>query len=129
MSDKVALVAGANGLIGRHLATHLAARGWDVVAAGRKPFSGDGARALVVDLANPSDARARLAGAGGITHVFYCARADHPEGVPESVESNAALLRNLIDALAPHAPLSHVHLVHGTKYYGHHLGPCAIPAV
>ena len=130
MSNRVALVAGANGLIGRHLARHLLDRGWEVVCASRKPFSGAGARSIAVDLADAADARSRLAGAGDITHVFYCARADHPEGVPESVAANAAMLRHLVEALEPHASrLQHINLVHGTKYYGHHLGPCAIPAV
>jgi nucleoside-diphosphate-sugar epimerase len=130
MPARVALVAGANGLIGRHLASHLVRRGWDVVAAGRKPWSGAGARAVTVDLADAGKARAGLAGLSEVTHVFYCVRADHPEGVPESVDLNAAMLRNLVDALEPAAPrLAHIHLVHGTKYYGHHLGPCAIPAV
>src|SRR5688572_19284839 len=130
MATRVALVAGANGLIGRHLAKHLLDRGWEVVCASRRPFSGPGARSIAVDLADAADTRTHLAGLREITHVFYCARADHPAGVPESVAANAAMLRNLVDALESGSTrLAHINLVHGTKYYGHHLGRCAIPAV
>lgn len=129
-SPRRALIAGANGLIGRHLVAHLAGRGWNVVALSRRPYSGTGVRQIAVDLADAADACAKLAALGDVTHVFYCVRADHPEGVPESVELNSMMLRNLIDSLEPQAPrLAHVNLVHGTKYYGHHLGPCAVPAV
>ena len=61
--------------------------------------------------------------------MFYAGRYDHPEGVPESVDINTAMLVNLIDALEPVAPLRHVHAVHGSKYYGHQLGPVPIPMV
>jgi nucleoside-diphosphate-sugar epimerase len=128
--DRVALVAGANGLIGRHLVGHLARRGWEVVALSRKPADAPASRRVAVDLADAGDAREKAAALSDVTHVFYCARADHPEGVPESESLNAAMLRNLIEALEPRAPrLAHVHVVHGTKYYGHHLGPCPVPAV
>ena len=126
----MALVAGANGLIGRRVTAHLSACGWDVIALSRRPSVGGAARQVAVDLADAGDLRAKAGTLGNVTHVFYCARADHPEGVPESVDTNAAMLRNLVEALEPQAPrLSHVHLVHGTKYYGHHLGPCPVPAV
>ena len=129
-SPRLALVAGANGLIGRHLVAHLASHGWNAVALSRKPYSGAGVRHVAVDLTDAGDAHTRLAALGDVTHVFYCVRADHPEGVPESVEVNAAMLRNLVEGLEPHAPrLAHINLVHGTKYYGHHLGPCPVPAV
>jgi nucleoside-diphosphate-sugar epimerase len=130
MNERVALVAGANGLIGRHLIGWLAGRGWDVVALSRKPAGGPATRQVAVDLADAGDVRGKAGALSDVTHAFYCARADHPEGVPESESLNAAMLRNLIDALEPHAPrLAHVNVVHGTKYYGHHLGPCPVPAV
>jgi nucleoside-diphosphate-sugar epimerase len=101
-----------------------------VVALGRKAASGPAARRVAADLTDAADARRKAAALSDVTHVFYCARADHPEGVPESESRNAAMLRNLIEALEPHAPrLTHVNVVHGTKYYGHHLGPCPVPAV
>ena len=61
--------------------------------------------------------------------MFYAGRYDHPEGVPEPVDINTAMLVNLINALEPIAPLQHVHAVHGSKYYGHQLGPVPIPMV
>jgi nucleoside-diphosphate-sugar epimerase len=86
-------------------------------------------RLISVDLTDPVDCRNRLAGLVDVTHVFYTARHDHPEGVTESVDVNGAMLRNLVEALEPVAGgLRHVHAVHGTKYYGHHLGPVAVPA-
>lgn len=127
---RVALVAGANGLIGRRVTAHLAGRGWDVVALFRKPCAGAGVRDLAVDLTDAQATRAKAATLGDVTHVYYCVRADHPEGVPESEELNATMLRNLVESLEPRAPrLAHINLVHGTKYYGHHLGPCPVPAV
>jgi nucleoside-diphosphate-sugar epimerase len=127
---RAALVAGANGLIGRRAAAHLSERGWDVIALSRKPAAGAGMRHLAVDLADPRDTRARTAAVADVTHVFYCARADHPEGMPESEDLNARMLRNLVESLEARAPrLAHINLVHGTKYYGHHLGPCPVPAV
>jgi nucleoside-diphosphate-sugar epimerase len=129
-TPRVALVAGANGLIGRRVAAHLVSRDWNVVALSRKPYRGPGAQRVVADLTDPEETRAKLAALSDITHVYYCVRADHPEGVSESEETNAAMLRNLVDALEPYASrLAHINLVHGTKHYGHHLGPCAVPAV
>jgi nucleoside-diphosphate-sugar epimerase len=62
-----------------------------------------------------------------VTHVFYAARFDHPEGKTEPVETNAAMLANLVTSLESAAPLGHVHAVHGSKYYGHQLGPVPVP--
>jgi len=120
-----ALVAGASGLIGRRIAEHLAATGWEVIRLGRRPPQEPGW--IGVDLADAADCRSRLAGLRRATHVFYAARFDHPEGQPESVEVNAAMLRNLIEALDPVAALEHVHAVHGSKYYGHQFGPVPVP--
>src|SRR4029077_2703472 len=94
MAERVALVAGANGLIGRHLTRHLQNRGWEVIGLSRKPSGG--ARHVAVDLADAEDVRARAAALSDVTHVFYCVRADHPEGVAESESLNAAMLRNLV---------------------------------
>jgi nucleoside-diphosphate-sugar epimerase len=121
---RVALVAGASGFIGRRIAAHLAARGWGVIGVSRRPLSGSAPR-HVADLTDAAATRLTMAGLSDVTHVFYAARYDHPEGVAESDTINTAMLRNLLDALAAGpSQLEHVNLVHGTKYYGH---PAPIP--
>lgn len=116
----IALVAGSSGLIGRRIAAHLAARGWKATGLCRRPDADAGIRQIAVDLTDAADARAKLAGERDVTHIFYAARYDHPEGVIESETINAAMLRNVLDAVAAVAPdLAHVNLIHGTKHYGH----------
>ena len=121
----VALVAGASGLIGRRIAAHLVARGWDVIGLARRPPSGPAQRYLAVDLADPHDSRNKLAALTEVTHLFYAARYDHPEGIVEDEALNTTMLRNVLDGIAA-ARLQHVNLVHGTKYYGHP-GPIPMP--
>ena len=129
MSSPVALIAGATGLIGRRIAERLQRSGWEVVGLCRRPVAGGAVKLIGVDLTDAGDCRDKLAALGHVTHVFYTARFDHPEGVPESVDTNSVMLRNLVEAIeAASAELRHVHAVHGTKYYGHHLGPLAVPA-
>ena len=128
--NRTALVAGASGLVGRRVVAELIkAGGWNIVGLGRRMQTMPGVRWIAVDLADAADTHAKLAACNDVTHVFYAGRYDHPEGVPESVEVNTAMLVNLIDALEPVAPLRHVHAVHGSKYYGHQLGPVPLPMV
>ena len=82
---------------------------------------------IAVDLNDVADCTAKLGALTDVTHVFYAARYDHPEGVPESVEINTAMLVNVVHALQSSASLAHVHAVHGSKYYGHQLGPVPVP--
>ena len=125
---KTAVVAGASGFIGRRIAERLIDSGWNVVGLARRPPEPRGSvRWAAVDLASVDDCRRALSGVEGVTHIFYAARYDHPvEGQPEDVATNAAMLENLVDVLDTSA-LEHVHAVHGTKYYGHQLGPVAVP--
>jgi nucleoside-diphosphate-sugar epimerase len=127
MARRTALIAGASGLVGRAIAQRLAELGnWDVSGLARTPRSGGGLRWIAVDLTDAADCARRLAQLKSVTHVYYAARYDHAEGTPEPAETNAAMLRNVIDALERN-PLEHVHAVHGTKYYGHQLGPVPVP--
>jgi len=127
--NRLALIAGATGLIGRRIARELRAQGgWEIVGLCRRPPAAAGFPMVAVDLTDAADARNKLAGLDRATHVFYAARYDHPEGVAESVEINAAMLRNVVEAAEASAPrLEHVHIVHGSKYYGHQLGPVVLP--
>src|SRR5690348_5727615 len=103
---RVALVAGASGLIGRRIEAQLAARDWEVVGVARRPSPGSVQRQIAVDLTDAADSRARLAALSAVTHVFYAARYDHPEGIAESEAINTAMLRNLIDAVGAGTPHS-----------------------
>ena len=128
MAAKTALVAGASGLIGRRLVEHLlTADGWNVIGLARSPRESAGMRWIAVDLSDTADCTRKLGALADVTHVFYAARYDHPEGVPESVEINTAMLVNLVAAVEPAGKLDHVHAVHGSKYYGHQLGPVPVP--
>jgi nucleoside-diphosphate-sugar epimerase len=127
MTQKTALVAGASGLIGRRIVEHLIATGgWDIIGLARSPRTSPGVRWIAVDLNDAADCAHKLA-LPEITHLFYAARYDHPEGVPESVEINAAMLENVVKAVEPAGELKHVHAVHGSKYYGTQLGPVEVP--
>jgi nucleoside-diphosphate-sugar epimerase len=121
----VALVAGANGIIGRNLIEHLRGLGgWDVVGLSRRGGPGT----IAVDLLDAAGTRAKLADAGDVTHLFYAAYQDRPTWA-ELVPPNLAMLENLVDGLEPAAPgLRHVSLMQGYKVYGAHLGPFKTPA-
>lgn len=126
--NRHALIAGATGIVGRRVAERLHSAGWEVTGLCRNLPPTRPYRFVSVDLTDAADCRTALAPLTTVTHVFYAARYDHPEGVAESVDTNAAMLENLIDAIEPVAPdLRHLNLVHGTKYYGHMLGPLKLP--
>lgn len=129
MTARRALVAGVTGLIGTRIADRLHKDGWDVTGLARRAPAVERAYPVWnVDLTDAQDCRVKLGRAGAVTHLFYAARYDHPEGEAESVAVNAAMLENLVDAVEPVArELAHVHLVHGTKHYGHMLGPLPVP--
>lgn len=130
MKHGVAVIVGATGLIGQRLVHHLQGTGsWDLIGLCRNAARPSPIPLLSVDLVDAASCRQALAGLDEVTHVFYTARFDHPEGVHESVETNATMLRNVVDAIDDASPrLVHVHAVHGTKYYGHNLGPIPVPA-
>ncbi|WP_438028393.1 SDR family oxidoreductase [Sorangium sp. So ce233] len=130
IQNKVALVVGAQGIIGRHLIEHLAALGdWDVIGLSRRGGASAGrVRHIVVDLLDREDCRKKLGSLSGITHVFYAAYQDRPTWA-ELVPPNLAMLVNVVDAVEPIAPgLQHISLMQGYKVYGAHLGPFKTPA-
>ncbi len=129
-----ALIVGGLGVSGRHLATELAARpNWDVLSVARSapPATvslADRVQHLRLDACDPQACRQLLAQHRGITHLFYCARQDHPQP-SEEVRLNNAMLTNVLDALAASSPgLQHVMVMHGMKAYGTLVGPFRTPA-
>ncbi|WP_146651161.1 SDR family oxidoreductase [Labilithrix luteola] len=129
-SDKVALVIGAQGVIGRNLVDHLASLDdWKVIGVSRRESSSTGRVFHVsADLLDANDTRRKLGALGDVTHVFYAAYQDRPTWA-ELVPPNVAMLRNVLDAVEPTARrLQHVSLMQGYKVYGAHLGPFKTPA-
>jgi nucleoside-diphosphate-sugar epimerase len=130
MTRRQALVAGATGVVGRYVLKHLVeSGGWDVVAVSRrKPDVAGRYEHLAVDLQDAQACRATLGGLTGVTHVFFAAYVEKSD-VADCVRSNVLMLRNLVEAVEPAARgLQHVHVTHGTKWYGNHLGPFKTPA-
>lgn len=127
---KTALIAGATGATAKRLVEVLLADpDWSVIGISRKPPpSADRLTFIAADLLGGERCKHALAECRDVTHVFYTARAKFGEGGVENVEDNAAMLRNVLDAIEPVARnLQHVHLVEGGKYYGQHLGPYPTP--
>ena len=130
MANRKALIAGATGVVGRNLLRHLTQlRGWEVVALSRRaPDVGGRYEHIAVDLMNPAECKAKLGHLGDVTHIFFAALAANRD-LWGAVTDNLALLRNLVETVEPVAErLEHIHVVHGTKWYGMHLGPFKTPA-
>ena len=131
MTRYCALIPGVTGVVGRGLARYLAAQpDWEVIGLARRvPQEHTNYPVIAVDLADAAACRARLCELTNVTHVLYCARANHIASTKEPVELNTAMLRNVMDAIEPVARgLNHVHLVQGSKYYGSDLGPYKTPS-
>jgi nucleoside-diphosphate-sugar epimerase len=127
---KTALVAGATGVAGRNLLQQLVSDpDWDVIAVSRRtPDVWGEYRHIAADLLDAADAEARLGELSEVTHIFFSAYIEKP-ALAAMVAPNMALLTNLMDAVEPAAQgLQHVNLMHGTKWYGNHLGPFKTPA-
>jgi nucleoside-diphosphate-sugar epimerase len=130
IAPKVALVVGAQGIIGRNLVDHLATLDdWEVIGLSRRGGQASGrVRHLSVDLLDPADCQTKLRDLAHVTHLFYAAYQDRPTWA-ELVPPNLAILTNVVEAVEPIAAgLQHISLMQGYKVYGAHLGPFKTPA-
>ena len=130
MSQKTALIAGATGVVGRNLLAHLEVNpDWNVIAVSRRQPDAPGRYThIAIDLLNPQDCSNKAHLLSAVTHVFHAAYVERADS-NAWVNDNTAMLVNLIQALEPVAKdLQHVHVVHGTKWYGNHLGAFKTPA-
>ena len=130
-SERVALISGASGVVGRRLAEHLARDpGWRVIGIARRPpAQSAGIEWLALDLTGAAAVRVAARAFSAVTHVFHCARHAHSTGAAEPIGPNLDMLRNLVEAAERYAAgLAHVHIVQGSKYYGSELGPYKTPA-
>jgi nucleoside-diphosphate-sugar epimerase len=137
MKNKV-LVAGASGLIGvAAIEAFLSAR-WQVVGISRRKPSLPSGREfdfISVDLRDERAARRELSSLTDVTHVAYAAIYENASDLvggwsnADQIAVNNAMLRNVIEPLiSAQASLKHVCILQGTKAYGVHLHPIAIPA-
>ena len=136
MTRKTVLIAGATGLVGyaamRHFAQEPDCR--VIVLSRRRPDDIFGAEFVSVDLTDRARCAAIGAELGDVTHLVYAALHARPGLVagwrdPEQIEPHDRMLRNLLDPLEKAAKnLRHVTLLQGTKAYGVHVRPLAVPA-
>lgn len=137
MSKRTVLIAGATGVVGHAALEHFARLpGWDVVAVSRRrPELPEGfaGRHVGLDLADSQACREALAALPPVTHVVYAALYEKPGLVRgwrelDQMQLNLAMLRNLLGPIERQGALEHVSLLQGTKAYGVHLHPVAVPA-
>lgn len=127
---KTALIAGANGIIGRNLTTYLAQSDeWNVIATSRSLLNvHTSAKYVSLDLNDPEAIVQNKETLQNVTHVFYAAYTERTDPY-EQVEANMALMENLFNGLeAIKAPLERVLFIQGGKAYGAHLGIYKTPA-
>jgi nucleoside-diphosphate-sugar epimerase len=130
------LIVGASGVVGAAALNHFASLpDWNVIALSRRfvnlPFL---AQHISVDLTDRQACEQAASSLSEVTHIFYSALYELPDLVagwqdPRQMSVNEAMLRNLLDALAPVAKrLRHITLMQGTKAYGGHIEPAPVPA-
>ncbi len=132
-------VLGASGLVGTAAVERFLDEGWDVIAVSRRAPDLDAAppslQHLPLDLTDRDACRAALAPlAARVTHVVYAAVAEAPGLLPgwrdpAQMDLNRRMLANVLDPLTgAGSRLQHLSLLQGTKAYGAHLHPIAVPA-
>ncbi len=136
MGKRKVLVAGASGLVGYAAVRHFTKLAdTEVVAVSRRdPDPISGAKFISVDLLDQCRCAEVFSQLGDVTHLVYAAVNEKPglmEGWldREQMQVNLTMLQNLFEPLTAAARnLQHVSLLQGTKAYGAHLGPIAVPA-
>ncbi len=116
--SKVALVVGASGIVGSATVEELLGGGWQVAGLARKPVARPGVTPIGADLLDAASLNAALATLAP-SHLFISTWS-RQSSEAENIRVNAAMVRNLLDAVGPRGSLEHVALVTGLKHY---LGP------
>jgi len=131
------LIAGASGVIGASAAAHFAGSAdWRAIGVSRRAPdpAPAGYEHVALDLTDAAACRAAAERFGEVTHVAYAALFEKPGLIPgwyeqDQMQTNLAMMRNLMDPLLERASgLRHVSVLQGTKAYGAHVHPLAVPA-
>ncbi|WIB64578.1 SDR family oxidoreductase [Curtobacterium sp. MCBD17_040] len=128
-TNDAVLVAGAGGVVGRSVVEHFARTGVTTRGISRRAPQGvSGWTHLPVDLLDADAAVEGLRAASDTTRLAFAAYIEKAD-LAEQIGPNVALLEHTLDALDRlGAPLRHVTLYQGMKYYGAHLGRFTTPA-
>ncbi|HEY0255831.1 MAG TPA: SDR family oxidoreductase [Candidatus Methylacidiphilales bacterium] len=111
-----ALVVGSTGIVGSNLADRLVAQGWKVYGLARRPHKDNpSVLPIAADLTNATALSAALNGLSP-THVFL-GTWSRQATEKENMRVNGAMVRNVLDAVAPAKSVQHVALVTGLKHY------------
>ncbi len=117
--DRIALIVGASGISGNNLACELLSNGWTTYGITRSSNTElEGLKNIKADLMDP-DSLAKALVDINPTHVFFTGWM-RKDTEAENIRVNAAMVRNLLNALSPKKSVRHVALVTGLKHY---LGP------
>jgi nucleoside-diphosphate-sugar epimerase len=115
---KTGLVVGASGIVGSATASLLVEQGWAVHGLARRPVAQIGVSPVSADLQDAAGTAAALAGLR--SDAVFLTTWLRQDSEAENIRVNAAMVRNLLDALRPTGGVRHVALVTGLKHY---LGP------
>lgn len=129
------LVVGASGVLGSAIAEALAERPRSTVHAvsRRRPDGAERVDFVSLDLENAAACAAAVAAMPPITHAVYAAVAE-AEGLvggwhdPVMMRRNLAMMANIVEPVIDAGALRHLIIMQGTKAYGAHVHPIALPA-
>ena len=113
-----ALIAGSSGIVGSASSALLAEEGWQVAGLARRPVDQPGVTPLAADLLDSSSLANALRGVKPSLVIIASWLRQPTEA--ENIRVNAAMVRNLLEALRAAGAVRHVALVTGLKHY---LGP------
>ena len=133
---RTVLIAGASGLVGAACVDAFLDDGWEVIAVSRRRPEVASDRVfthLPVDLQDAQACAVAFSGIRDVSHVVYTAVFEKPGLIAgwsedDQMQTNLAMLRNLIEPLSGDEALEHVTLLQGTMAYGIHLHPMRTPA-
>lgn len=115
----IALVVGSTGITGSNLAEKLIEKGWITYGLARNPNTDlEGLQPISANLLDPEDLTLKLTDIAP-THVFFTSWMRN-DTEAENIRVNGAMVRNLLNSLAPGKSVQHIALVTGLKHY---LGP------
>jgi len=121
------LLAGPYGVLGTGVIDAVANNPqWGVTTAARRPAPAYRAQSppphISIDLMDREGTKNAFSSLGGVTDLIFAAYVEKP-AMAETVEPNASMLKNALDALAAGSvPVQRVVLAGGAKSYGFSLG-------